>query len=181
MSLLNKPHISSHSLWNVFIIVTKNSGEFHVMPVCGVHTRGYQFDMQVMANFKYSGTYRIWLSPAIWTASVHKCYNIQPYFTDLSVTKSDHFHCVKVRSHMCGADAGGGGRKIGFNTNHYMRSHIRVRGAEAEREQNPLRNKWVQHPIFRVRFETARSKPSVSSINARSARVRSAYVWTYPR
>ena len=25
---------------------------------------------------------------------------------------------LKVRSHMRGADAGGGGRKIGFNTNH---------------------------------------------------------------
>ena len=58
----------------------------------------------------------------------------------------------KVRSHMRGADAGGRGRKIGFNTNHYMRSHIRDRGADAEREQNPLRNKWVQRQIFRVRF-----------------------------
>ena len=77
---------------------------------------------------------------------------------------------------MRGVDAGGGGRKIGFNTNHYMRSHIRGRGAEAERQQNPLRNKWVQHQIFHVRFETARSKPSMSSINGRSARVRSAYV-----
>ena len=48
----------------------------------------------------------------------------------------------------------GSGRKIGFNINHHMRSHIRGRGAEAEREQNPLRNKWVQHPIFRVHFET---------------------------
>ena len=66
-------------------------------------------------------------------------------------------------------------------TNHYMPSHIRDRGTQAEREQNPLRNKWVQHPIFRVRFETARSKPSLSSRNGRSARVRSAYVWTYPR
>ena len=28
------------------------------------------------------------------------------------------------------------------------------RGAEAEREQNPLRKKWVQHPIFHVCFET---------------------------
>ena len=35
-------------------------------------------------------------------------------------------------------------------------------------------------PIFRVRFETARSKPSLSSGNGISARVRSAYVWTYP-
>ena len=49
---------------------------------------------------------------------------------------------------------------------------MRGRGAEAEREQNPLRKKWVQHPIFRVRFETARSKPSLSSRNVRSARVR---------
>ena len=72
------------------------------------------------------------------------------------------------------ADAGGGGRKIGFNTNHYMCSHMRGRGAEAEREQNPLRKKWVQHPICRVRFETARSKPSLSSRNGRFARVRSA-------
>ena len=88
---------------------------------------------------------------------------------------------LKVRSHMHGADESGGGWKIGFNTNHYMRSHIRGRGAQAEREQNPPRNKWVQHPIFRVRFETARSKPSLSSRNGRSARVRSAYVWTYPR
>ena len=47
----------------------------------------------------------------------------------------------------------GRGRKIGFNTNHYMRSHIRGRRAEAEWEQNPHRNKWVQHPIFRARFE----------------------------
>ena len=77
--------------------------------------------------------------------------------------------------------SGGGGRKIAFNTNHYMRSHIRGRGAEAERGQNPLRKKWVQHPIFRVRFETARSKPPLSSRNGWSARVRSAYVWTYPR
>ena len=46
-------------------------------------------------------------------------------------------------------------------------------------ERNPLRNKWVRHPIFHVHFETARSKPSLSSRNGRSARVRSAYVWTY--
>ena len=93
-----------------------------------------------------------------------------------SISTGDRF---KVRSHMRGADAGGGGRKIGFYTNHYMRSHMRGRGAEAEREQNPLRNTWV--PIFRVRFETARSKRSLSSRNGRSARVRSAYMWTYPR
>ena len=79
------------------------------------------------------------------------------------------------------ARAGGGGRKIGFNTNHHMCSHMRGRGVEAEREQNPLHKKWVQHPICRVRFETARSKPSLSSRNGRSARVRSAYVWTYLR
>ena len=57
-------------------------------------------------------------------------------------------------------------------------THARSRsggGAEAEREQNPLRKKWVQHPICRVRFETARSKPSLSSRNGRSARVRSAF------
>ena len=77
------------------------------------------------------------------------------------------------------AEAGGGGRKIGFNTNHYMRSHIRGRGAEKGREQNPLHKNWVQHPIFRVRFETARSKPSLSSRKGRC--VRSAYVWTYSR
>ena len=33
---------------------------------------------------------------------------------------------------MRGVDTGGGGRKIGFNTNHYMRSHIRGRGAGAK-------------------------------------------------
>ena len=90
------------------------------------------------------------------------------------------YYFIKVRSHMRGADVDGDGRKIGFNTNHYMRSHIRGRGAEAERQQNPLRNKWVQHPIFRVGFETACSKPSLSSRNGRSVRVRSAFVWTYP-
>ena len=58
---------------------------------------------------------------------------------------------------------------------------MRGRGAEAEREQKPLRKKWVQHPIYRARFKTAHSKPSLSSRNDRSARVRSAYVWTYPR
>ena len=47
---------------------------------------------------------------------------------------------------------------------------MRGRGAEAEREQKPLRKKWVQHPICRVHFETARSKPSLSSRNGRSAR-----------
>ena len=57
------------------------------------------------------------------------------------------------------ADAGRGGRKIGFDTNHHMPSHIRGHGAEGERKQNPLCNKWVQHPIFHVRFETACSKP----------------------
>ena len=88
---------------------------------------------------------------------------------------------LKVRSDMRGADEGGGGRKIGFNTNHYMRSHMGGRRAEAEWEQNPLRNKWVQHPIFRLRFETAHSKPSLSSRNGRPALVRSEYVWTYPR
>ena len=51
---------------------------------------------------------------------------------------------------------------------------MRGRGAEAERGQNPLRKKWVQHPICRVRFETARSKPSLSLRNGRSARVHSA-------
>ena len=49
--------------------------------------------------------------------------------------------------------------RIGFNTNHYMRSHMRGRGAGAK----PLRKKWVQHPIYRTRFETARSKPSLAS------------------
>ena len=39
---------------------------------------------------------------------------------------------------------------------------MRGRGAEAEREQKPIRKKWVQHPIYRARFETARSKPSLS-------------------
>ena len=87
---------------------------------------------------------------------------------------------LKVRSHMRGADEGGG-PKIGFNTNHYMRSHMGGRRAEVEWEQNPLRNKWVQHPIFRLRFETAHSKPSLSSRNGRPALVRSEYVWTYPR
>ena len=46
---------------------------------------------------------------------------------------------------------------------------MRGRGAEAEREQKLLRKKWVQHPIYRARFETARSKPSLSSRNGRSA------------
>ena len=32
---------------------------------------------------------------------------------------------------------------------------MRGRGAEAEREQKPLRKKWVQHSIYRARFETA--------------------------
>ena len=81
---------------------------------------------------------------------------------------------LKVCSHMRGVDTGWGGRKIGFNNNYYMRSHIRGCGAEAELEQNPLRNKRVQHPIFRVLFETAGSKPSSSTRNGRSARVRGA-------
>ena len=51
---------------------------------------------------------------------------------------------------------------------------MRGRGAVAEREQKPLRKKWVQHPICRVCFETARSKPSLSSRKGRSARVRPA-------
>ena len=62
----------------------------------------------------------------------------------------------------------GGGRsrrKIGFNTNHYMRSHIRGRGVEAERGQNPLRNKWVQYLIFRVGFETAPSLRTIFVLN----------------
>ena len=55
---------------------------------------------------------------------------------------------------MHGADAGGGRRKIGFNTNHYMRSHIRGRGAGAKSAQQqmgptpnfprPLRNRALQ-------------------------------------
>ena len=39
--------------------------------------------------------------------------------------------------------AGGGGRKIGFNTNHYMRSHMRGRGAGAKsapQEMGPTPN-----------------------------------------
>ena len=44
-------------------------------------------------------------------------------------------------------DAGGGGRKIGFNPNHYMHSHICGCGAVAK--------SIPQHPIFWVRFETA--------------------------
>ena len=73
----------------------------------------------------------------------------------------------KVRSHMHGS---GRGRKIGFNTNHYIWSHIRGRWEEAEQEQNPLHNKWLQHLIFHVRFETARFKPSLSTRNGRSTR-----------
>ena len=38
---------------------------------------------------------------------------------------------------MRGADAGGGGPKIGFNTNHYMRSHMRGRGAGAGAKSAP--------------------------------------------
>ena len=52
---------------------------------------------------------------------------------------------------MSGADAGWGGQKIGCNTNHYMRSHIR---GHYMRSQNPLRNKRVQHP-----FSASASKP----------------------
>ena len=62
------------------------------------------------------------------------------------------------------ADAGGGGRKIGFNTNHYMRSHMRGRGAEAEREEKPLRKKWVQHPI-KATFTHARSGCGAEAVN----------------
>ena len=68
--------------------------------------------------------------------------------------------CLKVRSHMSGADAGGGGQKIGFNTNHYMRSHISCRGAGAKsapQEMGPtpnfrrlLRNRTLQ-TIFGLR------------------------------
>ena len=93
-------------------------------------------------------------------------------YRDARASANKMLTIIKVHSHMRGADAGGGGRKIGFNTNHYMRSHMRGRGAEAVREQNPLRNKSVQQPIFHVRFETARCKPSGFSINGRSARVR---------
>ena len=81
---------------------------------------------------------------------------------------------------MRGRTRAGAGGKLA-STQIIMRSHMRGRGAGAEREQKPLRKKWVQHPIYRTRFETARSKPSLSSRNGRSARVRSAYVWTYPR
>ena len=47
---------------------------------------------------------------------------------------------------MRGADVGGVRQKVGFNTNHNMRSHIRGRGVEAEQEQNPrpLRNRVLQ-------------------------------------
>ena len=83
---------------------------------------------------------------------------------------------LKVRSHMAG-------RTRAENWLQHKSLHVFThagRGAEAEREENPLRKKWVQHPICRVRFETARSKPSLSSRNGRSAprplRVRSAYV-----
>ena len=112
----------------------------------------------------------LWDSQAAMTPCVSKLW---PQSAQLFPLKGTFTH---VR-----AGAGRGGRKIGFNTNHYMCLHMRGRGAEAEREQNPLLKKWVQHPICSVCFETARSKPSLSSRNGRSARVRSAYVWTYPR
>ena len=105
---------------------------------------------------------------ALWrlTANIHK---------KKTVSSSNH-ESRGVRSHIRGrrrAEAGGGGRKIGFNTNHYMCSHMRGRGAEADREQNPLRKKWVQHPICRARFETARSIKKWQ-IRPRPLRVRSA-------
>ena len=71
----------------------------------------------------------------------------------------------------------GGGRKIGFSTNHYRRSHICSRGAEMEREQNPLLNTHISASASK----TTRSKPSLSSRNGRSVRVHTTYVWTYPR
>ena len=61
---------------------------------------------------------------------------------------------LKVRSHMPRVDAGGGRRKIGFNTNHYMRSHMRGGGAGAKsalqqmgptpNSPRPLRNHTLQ-------------------------------------
>ena len=84
---------------------------------------------------------------------------------------------LKVRSNMRGRTRAGAGGKLA-STQIITCVHT---CAVAEREQKPLRKKWVQHPIYRARFETARSKPSLSSRNGRSARVRSAYVWTYPR
>ena len=101
------------------------------------------------------------------------CGTTSPLKTHCLYMSNHSYHHKGTFTH-ARADAGGGGRKIGFNTNHYTCSHMRGRRAEAEQEQNPLRKKWVQHPICRVRFETARSKPSLSSRNGRSARVRSA-------
>ena len=119
------------------------------------------------------------LSKIIWKTSYNKlsCFIISGAIEGCWLTDSTAFNCQGTFTHV----RGGRGRKIGFNTNHYMRSHIRGRGAEVKREQNPLRNKWAQHKIFRIRLETTRSKPSLFSRNGRYARVRSAYVWTYPR
>ena len=67
-----------------------------------------------------------------------------PYFT----TKTICVWELKVRSHMCGADAGRSGWKIGLNTNHNMRSHIRGRGAGAKsapQQIGPTPN--IPHPL----------------------------------
>ena len=45
------------------------------------------------------------------------------------------------------ARADAGGKLASTQIIDYMRSHMLGRGAEAEREQKPLRKKWVQHPI----------------------------------
>ena len=102
-----------------------------------------------------------------------KCKYISMFFQKISAWQGSvlkHSSVVVDEFMTVGWGCENCGWKIGFNTNHYMRSHIRGRGVEVEQEQNPLHNKWVPHPIFRVRFETARSKASLSSRNGRCAK-----------
>ena len=94
------------------------------------------------------------------------------------------------------ADAGGGGRKIGFITNHYMRSHMRGRGTGAKSAPQemgptpnfprPLRNSALQTIIVLKKWQI-RPRPLHVCVNntpgsgagmSKSARLRSA---TAPR
>ena len=93
-------------------------------------------------------SYQYWIEP-ICHKDIYKTFNM---FKGIGISSTAA--SLKVHSHMRVAYAGGGGRKIGFNTNHYIHSHIRGRraGAKSALQQMgptpnfppPLRNRVLQ-------------------------------------
>ena len=147
VSIWWRHHVEFQTIPNMQFIVS-------ICKVMAWHQKGDMPLLELMVSRFYESIWRHWATVTTLSCqqihldtgiSVPRCCHTTPICEDAQnyseTADGIALLFIWIRSHMRGADAGGGRRKIG------MRSHIRGRGAKAEREQNPLRNKWVQYPI----------------------------------